>query len=438
MTTRMNNAVEPDLVHTVDSFQGSEAAIVLLSFVRSSQYHGFLNEFRRLNVALSRAQHQLIIFANVGGLLSSRHSSSSTNQQHKQDNEVSALLRDAKERGCVVDSQQVLDFLEGRSGGEDLLINPRAATFSSSSVDISEAPEQGKMKATVSLPLAAKTDKVLAPPPPPKKQNIAVPPLAASGSKSSTSSASWRLEDTATSKAAGMLVTADQMARLTKASSKVGLKNVRKLPKGTQNDAADGNIDSDAKVPLRPPVEVVAAPSSSNRKNTVVLVNDHSVSARVRPKHKEGGDWNDIDIGEGEHEEQEHQISGSVTSRSSRSSSLVSSLRSGTNRTRMTQRARRQQRRKDLFERSRQNRKEREQQAILKRTTSSRVPAEEPPSASSSSNGSSSNKLPRAAREKRARQKRKLRQRDERAKEAKSLESRVIQLGGVTTKKAKS
>jgi superfamily I DNA and/or RNA helicase len=47
------------LVSTVDSAQGSEADIVILSFVRS-EATGFLNDDRRINVALTRARFQLV------------------------------------------------------------------------------------------------------------------------------------------------------------------------------------------------------------------------------------------------------------------------------------------------------------------------------------------------------------------------------------------
>merc|ERR1711972_760098 len=54
-------------VHTVDSFQGSEVDIVLLSFVRANPRGavGFLSDFRRLNVALSRAKLHLIVLGNI-------------------------------------------------------------------------------------------------------------------------------------------------------------------------------------------------------------------------------------------------------------------------------------------------------------------------------------------------------------------------------------
>lgn len=58
------------LVHTVDAFQGGEREIIIISMVRANQRSGqsavgFLDDFRRLNVALTRAQHCLICFVHV-------------------------------------------------------------------------------------------------------------------------------------------------------------------------------------------------------------------------------------------------------------------------------------------------------------------------------------------------------------------------------------
>ena len=80
-------------VHTVDSFQGSEAEVVLLSFVRANAQRrlGFLSEFRRLNVALTRAKHSLIVFANATLLKGERSLS----------DDVAALFEDASRRKLI-------------------------------------------------------------------------------------------------------------------------------------------------------------------------------------------------------------------------------------------------------------------------------------------------------------------------------------------------
>lgn len=52
-------------MNTVDAFQGREANIVLCNtVVADSSRKNFLNDFRRINVSLSRAQDKLIIFGN--------------------------------------------------------------------------------------------------------------------------------------------------------------------------------------------------------------------------------------------------------------------------------------------------------------------------------------------------------------------------------------
>jgi len=50
---------------TVDAFQGREADVVLVSTVVTDQSkRNFLNDFRRINVSVSRARDKLIIFGN--------------------------------------------------------------------------------------------------------------------------------------------------------------------------------------------------------------------------------------------------------------------------------------------------------------------------------------------------------------------------------------
>ncbi|MGZ8271566.1 MAG: C-terminal helicase domain-containing protein, partial [Methylophilus sp.] len=55
---------------TVDSFQGSEADIVIISLVRNNHHNGlkglgFLSDARRMNVLLSRAKWKLIIIGSL-------------------------------------------------------------------------------------------------------------------------------------------------------------------------------------------------------------------------------------------------------------------------------------------------------------------------------------------------------------------------------------
>lgn len=60
--------------HTVDSFQGSEADVVIVSLVRNNQHSsirgalGFLSEARRMNVLLSRARWKLIVIGSLSFL----------------------------------------------------------------------------------------------------------------------------------------------------------------------------------------------------------------------------------------------------------------------------------------------------------------------------------------------------------------------------------
>lgn len=54
-------------VNTVDSFQGQEADVVILSLVRSNDEGtvGFLSDYRRLNVAVTRARKHVLIIGNA-------------------------------------------------------------------------------------------------------------------------------------------------------------------------------------------------------------------------------------------------------------------------------------------------------------------------------------------------------------------------------------
>ena len=84
------------LVATVDSSQGCEADVVIISFVRSSSKKGvrhaagFLADDRRINVALTRARHQLICVGDARGTLGQQGSDT-----------LKCLVSDAKQRGAL-------------------------------------------------------------------------------------------------------------------------------------------------------------------------------------------------------------------------------------------------------------------------------------------------------------------------------------------------
>jgi superfamily I DNA and/or RNA helicase len=61
-------------LHTVDKFQGHEADVVFLSMVRN-KWVGFMDNPNRLNVAITRAKFQLVVFGNKEFFAKGRHKS---------------------------------------------------------------------------------------------------------------------------------------------------------------------------------------------------------------------------------------------------------------------------------------------------------------------------------------------------------------------------
>jgi senataxin len=57
-------------INTVDAFQGREKDIIIFSCVRSSKERqlGFLSDYRRMNVAITRARHCLYVVGNQNTL----------------------------------------------------------------------------------------------------------------------------------------------------------------------------------------------------------------------------------------------------------------------------------------------------------------------------------------------------------------------------------
>lgn len=107
------------VVATVDSSQGCEADIVLISFVRSQSERearhtaGFLTDDRRMNVALTRAKYQLICVGNVRNFR--RMVGAETLQLLATDAETRGLVRTPFSTVEDVDSRRDI-FYGGRQG----------------------------------------------------------------------------------------------------------------------------------------------------------------------------------------------------------------------------------------------------------------------------------------------------------------------------------
>jgi len=96
------------VVATVDSSQGCESDVVIVSFVRSPHSHtqnnncsgktptvGFLADDRRMNVAITRAKYQLVCVGNAESMARLSHPKAKT---------IQSLTLDAFERGCTIRS----------------------------------------------------------------------------------------------------------------------------------------------------------------------------------------------------------------------------------------------------------------------------------------------------------------------------------------------
>ena len=84
------------LVITVDAFQGSEADVIILSFVRTQKSVGFLSDARRLNVSLTRAKDLLVIVGNYDQLKDCNSDDIKSLMKHVADTD--AFYLDATER----------------------------------------------------------------------------------------------------------------------------------------------------------------------------------------------------------------------------------------------------------------------------------------------------------------------------------------------------
>ena len=87
-------------VMTVDSFQGSECDVVILSFVRSNARGsvGFVSNFQRLNVALTRAKHLLICVGCAKTLQKVTKKTGMNSQIEEGTQHLAEIIKDARAR----------------------------------------------------------------------------------------------------------------------------------------------------------------------------------------------------------------------------------------------------------------------------------------------------------------------------------------------------
>ena len=91
------------MVKSVDDFQGDERDVILLSLVRTTESK-FISDFRRINVAMSRARRLLVIVGNADSL---EKVAVDIDGDGTLRNVYKDIIDDLKLQGCVVGSEEV-------------------------------------------------------------------------------------------------------------------------------------------------------------------------------------------------------------------------------------------------------------------------------------------------------------------------------------------
>ncbi len=104
-----------DIVATVDSFQGQERDIIIFSFVRSNKRNaiGFLRDWRRLNVAMTRVKQQLFMIGDLNMLSSEKQNKNRIDPMEVKFRESMNFLKEfCKMHNMLIDVNDILNNIE--------------------------------------------------------------------------------------------------------------------------------------------------------------------------------------------------------------------------------------------------------------------------------------------------------------------------------------
>lgn len=119
-------------VHTVDGFQGDERNFVIISFVRANKSNqvGFLKDFRRLNVAITRSRLSLIMLGNVETLT-------------KGQSDVALLIENMRQRNLLFPESALNQALQPPQKASHPIVKPTLIPTAEKQKD-TQAQEQEK------------------------------------------------------------------------------------------------------------------------------------------------------------------------------------------------------------------------------------------------------------------------------------------------------
>lgn len=122
----LENGMVSEMVATLDSFQGQERDIILYSFTKSSteaphkRRIGFLNELRRLNVAMTRCKKTLVLIGDMSFLSGCKHVTYDENGNEILEGSekqfsifIKSVIADVKKNGAYIQFKDFVKLVAG-------------------------------------------------------------------------------------------------------------------------------------------------------------------------------------------------------------------------------------------------------------------------------------------------------------------------------------